>query len=141
MESQNGLYFTMTYGVLDLKARRLQYVVAGHPPAVLLSAGAEPRFMPGGGFPIGMMEDIPYEESTLTLASGDRLYLYSDGVPEAMNADLTQFTNERMLASLTASQQGPFDASVDQLFSAVRDWCRPHGPKDDVTILGITIPA
>lgn len=137
MESQNGLYFTMTYGVLDLKTRNLQYVVAGHPPGVLLPSSGEARFLPGDGFPIGIMDGAPYEESTLKLNPGDRLYLYSDGVPEAMNADLVQFTNERMLASLSASRRDPFEASVENLFASVKDWCDPHGPKDDVTILGL----
>jgi sigma-B regulation protein RsbU (phosphoserine phosphatase) len=84
------------------------------------------------------MEDAAYEESTLTLSPGDRLYLYSDGVPEAMDADLSQFTDKRMLASLSASKGDPFDASVENLLASVKDWCQPHGPKDDVTILGVT---
>lgn len=139
MESQNGLYFTMMYGVLDLKTLKLRYVVAGHPPAVVIKSNGKPEFLPGDGFPIGMMEEMPYEESTLQLSAGDRLYLYSDGVPEAMDPELQQFTNERMLATLTASQGQPFDASVDNLFASVKDWCEPTGPRDDVTILGVTI--
>jgi phosphoserine phosphatase RsbU/P len=139
MESQNDLYFTMTYGVLDVETRELRYVVAGHPPIVHLPPGGEPRFLPGDGFPVGMIDGIEYEDHDVQLEPDDRLYLYSDGVPEAMNEDLEQFTNARLLATLAASSTGPFDASVDGLFTDVREWCAPAEPRDDVSILGVSI--
>ena len=141
MESQNNLYFTMTYGVLDTHTHELTYVVAGHPPAVLVAADAPPRFLPGDGFAVGMIDGIDYDEHRLQLRPTDRLYLYSDGVPEAMNANLEQFTNERMLAELTTGRAQPLQQSVDTLFGAVREWCVPNGPLDDVSILGLSLSA
>jgi sigma-B regulation protein RsbU (phosphoserine phosphatase) len=136
MESQNGLYFTMVYGILDVETNDFRYVVAGHPPLVHVPCGAGPRILPGDGFAIGMVEGIDYDEHVIRLAPGDRVYLYSDGVPEAMNADLDQFTDDRMLEVLSQNRQGPLAEIVDGLFDAVRTWCVPNGPKDDVTILG-----
>jgi hypothetical protein len=55
-----------------------------------------------------------------------------------MDSRLEQFTNARMLSTLAASEQRPFESSVDDLFAAVRGWCAPNGPRDDVSILGIS---
>jgi sigma-B regulation protein RsbU (phosphoserine phosphatase) len=139
MESQNGLYFTMVYGVLNVDTKVLRYVAAGHPPLVHLSRGASPRILPGDGFPIGMVDSVDYDEHTIDLQSGDRVFYYSDGVPEAMNATLDQFTDERMLAVLSQCRSEPLAANVDALFEAVCAWCAPNSPKDDVSILGCEI--
>lgn len=56
-----------------------------------------------------------------------------------MNERLEQFTNTRMLSSLAASATKPFDVSVEELFAAVHDWCTPKGPRDDISILGLSI--
>ena len=141
MESQNGLYFTMAYGILNLDTNDLKYVVAGHPPLVLVPRGGVPRVLAGDGFAIGMIEDVEYDEQTIRLQPGDRVYYYSDGVPEAMNGSLDQFTDERMLSVLEERATRPLSANVDDLFDAVRAWCHPKGPKDDVSILGCEIAA
>jgi len=141
MESQNGLYFTMAYGILDVETKELCYVVAGHPPLVHIPRGAGPQILPGDGFAIGMLDDVDYDEQSIQLQPGDRVYYYSDGVPEAMNVNLDQFTDDRMLEVLSQSIAKPLAATVDSLFEAVRVWCVPNGPKDDVSILGCEIAA
>jgi sigma-B regulation protein RsbU (phosphoserine phosphatase) len=141
MESQNGLYFTMAYGILNIETNDLKYVVAGHPPLIHVPRGGGPHVLPGDGFAIGMIEDIGYDEHSLRLQPGDRVYYYSDGVPEAMNANLDQFTDERMLAELEKNGPKGLSANVDDLFDAVRAWCQPKGPKDDVSILGCEVVA
>ncbi|HUY90493.1 MAG TPA: SpoIIE family protein phosphatase [Pirellulales bacterium] len=97
MDSQDGLYFTMAYGHLDVETKELRYVVAGHPPLIHVPRGARPRNLPGVGFAIGLVDDADYEEQAIALQTGDRLYFYSDGVPEAMNANRDLFSDERML--------------------------------------------
>ncbi len=137
MDSQNGLYFTMVYGYLNVETNEFRYVVAGHPPLVHVPRGESPRNLLGDGFAIGMVEGVDYDEQTVKLQPGDRVYFYSDGVPEAMNVDLDQFTDERMLAALSASGSKELATSVNNLFDAVLAWCAPGRPKDDVSILGL----
>lgn len=136
MESQNGLYFTMAYGVLNTDTGEMQYVVAGHPPLVHIPRGGKPVFLPGNGCPIGMIDESEFDEYKVKFQPGDRIYIYSDGVPEAMNEKLEQFTNPRMMSVLSNCTARPLSNSVDELFETVRQWCVPKGPKDDVTILG-----
>jgi len=139
METQGNLYFTKAYGVLDRETNELRYVSAGHPPVIHMPKSKPPRFLPGDGFAIGMIDDIEYDEQAVQLEPGDRVYFYSDGVPEAMNEKLEQFSNERMLSVLSEGAKEPLTASVDRLLEAVRAWCAPNGPRDDVSILGCEV--
>lgn len=139
MEAQAGMYFTMAYSLLDTQTLELRYVSAGHVPIVHHPRGGSPQFLPADGLAIGFMEDVEFDEQVVQLQPGDRLYLYSDGVPEAMDANLEAFSDERMLDLLAAQAAQPLASSVDSLFEAVRAWCVPKGPKDDVSILGLEI--
>ena len=139
MEAQGNLYFTMVYGVLDKQTQEFKFVSAGHPNVVHVPAGGKPKLVETADMAIGWIEDTEFEEHSLQLAPGDRIYLYSDGVPEAMDHDLEEFGDDRMLESLTKSCNEPVDVSTQQLLDAVHEWCVINGPKDDVSILGIDI--
>lgn len=139
MQEQNGLYFTMVYGVLDLETLELRFVSAGHGPLVHLPRQGVPRTVEGDGLAIGWMEDIEYDEQVIRLQPGDRLYLYSDGVPEAMDEDLNEFSMQQMLDIIELGKSRSLDDSVALLLKAVERWCVKKGPKDDVSILGLEV--
>ena len=90
-------YFTMIYGVLDVATGEFRYVSAGHPGVAQLPASGPSRIIDTRGFPIGLALE-PYEEQALAIAPGDRIYLYSDGIPEAMDAGGEVFGGDRLLA-------------------------------------------
>jgi phosphoserine phosphatase RsbU/P len=134
----SGLYFTLLYGVLHLPTGRFDYCSGGHPALVRLPAGGgDVEFHPTESFPIAFVPDVEYEQKTLQLVPGDRLFLYSDGVPEAMDKDRNPYGDEAMAACIAASRSAPIDAGVKGLLEAVETWCQPNGPLDDVSILGV----
>jgi phosphoserine phosphatase RsbU/P len=134
----SGLYFTMLYGVLHLPSGRLDYASGGHPALVRIPAsGGPPEFHGAEGFPIAFVPEVEYSQQSLQLEPGDRIYLYSDGVPEAMDKDQEAYGEEKMAACLDGGRGGPLETSVAELLSAVETWCQPKGPLDDVTILGV----
>ena len=134
----SGLYFTMMYGVLHLPSGRLDYVSAGHPAMLRLPAGGgAPEFHGAEGFPVAFVPDVEYEQRTLQLAPGDRLYLYSDGVPEAMDPEKQPYGEQAMADRIAYARGQPLEASVTGLLESVEKWCNPIGPLDDITILGI----
>jgi phosphoserine phosphatase RsbU/P len=139
MDSQGGLHFTILYGILHLKSLVFRYACAGHPQPVVLRTGESSRFLEGEGFAVGWIEDAEFDEYQFQLQTGDRLYLYSDGVPEAMDAELEQLTNERMLQELDASRSNPLSDQVLTIKAVVDKWCVPKGPLDDVSILGVEL--
>ncbi len=134
----SGLYFTLLYGVLHLPTGRFDYCSGGHPPLVRLpAAGGPPEFHAMESFPIAFVPDVEYEQRTLQLAAGDRLFLYSDGVPEAMDKDRNPYGDEAMAACIAAGRTAPIETGVRGLLEAVERWCQPAGPLDDVSILGV----
>jgi sigma-B regulation protein RsbU (phosphoserine phosphatase) len=134
----SGLYFTLLYGVLHLPSGRLDYVSGGHPALLRLPADGGPGDFHGAeSFPIAFVPDVQYEQKTLQLAPGDRVYLYSDGVPEAMDKGQNPYGEEAMTQCLQGARGAALDESVAGLLAAVEQWCQPVGPLDDVSILGI----
>lgn len=137
MEDQGNLYFTMFYGVLNRKTGALRYVSAGHVPPVHVPAGEQPVFLPAEGFAVGWLDDIEMDEEAMTLSPGDRLFLFSDGVPEAMDADLQELGDDRMIQIIAETSKMSIDDAVEHVKNAVDNWCRVNGPKDDVSILAV----
>ncbi len=137
MEEQNGLSFTMLYGVIDLKTLEFRFVSAGHDPVVQLPKDRAPQMVECDGMTIGWAQDIEFEEEVIQLKPGDRIYLYSDGIPEAMNGQNDQFTRASMLDVITANRSNSLQDSVSTLLASVENWCGKRGPIDDVSILAI----
>jgi sigma-B regulation protein RsbU (phosphoserine phosphatase) len=127
---------TMIYGIVDAATGEFRYISAGHPAPVHLSAGFAPVFLESQGFPIGLADDA-YDERCVRLRTGDRLYLYSDGVPEAMNSAGEQFGNVRLLKSIAKGRSQPLQESVDTLLQEILQWHGSERPQDDISILGL----
>lgn len=141
MQAQNGMYFTIVYGVLNLRSLEFKFASASHEPLVHVLSSGGFDVHEGEGTAIGWFDDEVYEEQLIQLGPGDRLYLYSDGVPEAMNESLDQFTLEQMLEIVELGNSRSLDDCVTLLTESVSRWCIKNGPKDDVSILGLEIAA
>ena len=93
MENQNGLYFTIWYGVYHRPTGTLRYASAGHPPPILVSGAREQRgeakSLSAVGCPVGIVPDAEYERHECSLAGPARLFLFSDGAYEIMRPDGT----------------------------------------------------
>jgi phosphoserine phosphatase RsbU/P len=139
MEDQGNLYFTLFYGVLNQRTGQLRYISAGHVPPVHVPAGGQPVLLPAEGFAVGWLDDIEMDEVIIEIKPGDRLFLFSDGVPEAMNEDLEELGDERMLQAIAETTGKSIDDAVSHIKETVDQWCRVNGPKDDVSILAVEL--
>lgn len=139
MEDQGDLYFTMVYAVLNLKTLELRYASAGHEAMVHIPKDQSPRLLHAEGFAIGWMEDVEYDETIVQLAPGDRLYLYSDGIPEGLDKDLEEYGDEQMLALMDRCRGESISESVETICREIQHWCRVNGPMDDISILGVDL--
>jgi sigma-B regulation protein RsbU (phosphoserine phosphatase) len=133
----SGLYFTILYGVLHVPTGRLDYVSGGHPALVHVPMNGPPAYHGAEGFPIGFVPDVEYTQVSLQLAPGDRIYLYSDGVTEAMDKDQNPLGEQALVDCIAAGRRQPLDETVAGLLATVEQWCQPNGPLDDVSILGL----
>ena len=132
-------FATMIYGVLDAGTGEFRYVSAGHPGPVHLPAGAAPVILESTGSPIGLAEDA-YGERSVRLAAGDRLYLYSDGVAEAMNPGGELFGYARALEAIGQGQSVPLQESVAALVDEIERWRGAASAEDDISILAVEVP-
>jgi PAS domain S-box-containing protein len=114
-------YFTFVYGVFEPSRGGLQYVMAGHPAPIFLPRTGTPTPLPGAGLPIGMIEHATYVDETVNLLPGDRLYLYTDGVIEALDASEQEFGYERLMAEIDRQRDLPLHAGLDLIADLVRE--------------------
>ena len=136
--NDEGMFVTVFTGVLDVGTGEFVYVNAGHNPPLVRRNGTV-DFLPTAQSPmLGVMEGLHFPVERLTLSPGDMLFLYTDGVTEAMNEKREIFTGERLHAALSAQPTGK---SAEEILAAVRDAVADHAegaePSDDVTMLGL----
>ena len=133
-------FATLLYGVVDTATGTFRYASAGHPGPLYLPADGPPVILDNPGFPIGLAEE-PYTERSLHLAPGDRLYLYSDGLPDAMDPKGKQFGNDRLAAAIDRERSAPLREGVAALMEELTRWYGGAKPQDDVSILALEITA
>ena len=133
-------YFTLVYAVLDTSNFEFRYTLAGHPGPVHLPATGGAKILPGRGFPIGLADGPrPYNEWAVRLDPGDRVYLYSDGIPEAVSPAGEPFGSGRMLAKIDEGRPEPLCSVVNGLVSEVEAWSGLDHVRDDVSVLAVEV--
>ena len=129
-------FITLIWGILDARDHVFRYVNAGHNHPFLLRAAGGIERLASGGLILGMMPDVgPYEEGEVRIDAGDTLYFFTDGVSEAMNPDLEDFTEERLealLCTLAGARAADVIASVER---AVSEHAAGAPQADDLTML------
>jgi len=128
-------FITLVYAIYNTQTRDLKYVSAGHPGAIRVTPGSRALILEGTGLPIGVGEK--YEQQSVRLGPGDRIYLYSDGVIEVMDESRTQFGIDRLLDLLGNSASESLTHSISQLQNEVTLWRGGMPSKDDISILGM----
>jgi sigma-B regulation protein RsbU (phosphoserine phosphatase) len=131
-------FFTLMLGVLDRQTREFRFVSAGQCGPVRVMPAGDPQLLRLPGRPIGLGDD-PFEEHRLRLGKGDRLYLYTDGLPDAMNAAGKPFTETRCAAVLGAARGLPLDEGLDRLARAIEEWSAPRTPHDDLSVAAVEL--
>lgn len=137
-DSATEQFATIICGILDVPGGEFRYVSAGHPGPVHLPSGGVPVILEGTGFPIGLADD-DHAERSVRLATGDRLYLYSDGVSEAMDPAGTQFGEARLMEAIRRNRSEPLQASVSALLEEISRWLGSESPHDDISILAVEV--
>ena len=120
--NESGMFVTAWMGILDLTTGNVQFANAGHNPPLLKRANGDFEYLKTrAGFVLAGMEGIRYRAGEITLNPGDRLFLYTDGVPEATNVDNKLYGEDRLLdfmnqnASMEATELLPaLKAYIDE---------------------------
>lgn len=130
-------YFTMVYGMINKKENTLQLAPAGHPPTIHVPHNDKIAELGLSSFPIGLLPGADFDLETTTFKPGDRLFLYSDGIPECFNPELEAYSQERLLARLEEWRALPLPELLDLLEKDLRDWHGEDDFSDDLTLMAI----
>ena len=114
MDQQNGLFFTIWYGVYHKPTRRIDYSGGGHPPALLFNGPSADQavleVLEASGPMIGAVPDLEFQTASTSLGAFAKLFLYSDGVYEIERTDKTMWPFNDFIEFM---KQGPHDAAND----------------------------
>ena len=136
--NQAEMFVTVWLGILEISSGKLtaanaghEYPVIGHP-----DSGFE-LIKDKHGFVIGGMEGMKYKDYELQLAPGDKLFVYTDGVPEATDPKNEMFGTARMLEALNANKDASPEEMLENVYKAVGEFVGDAEKFDDMTMLGL----
>ena len=136
--NEEGLFVTAFTALIDLAARKVTYVNAGHNLPAVVPGKGEPYCLPKGNDPmLAVMDGLAFAEETCKLSPGDALFLYTDGVTEAENREREMFSKERMLRTLKNLAGKHALEIVEGVLADVKHHAAEAEQSDDITMLCI----
>lgn len=131
-----GMFVTAWMGILDLKTGHMEYSNAGHnPPLIRKKGGCFSCLSCAPCFVLAGMEGIKYRKNELDFSPGDEIYLYTDGVTEAMNAEQQLYGEERLLNCLNAMEETDAEGRCRLVKEDLDQFVGEAAQFDDITML------
>jgi phosphoserine phosphatase RsbU/P len=138
--NEADMFVTAFMGIYNIASGRFLYVNAGHNPPIVKRQGSGCEVLETEpGFVLAWMENARYKEKEITLKPGDVLYLYTDGVTEAMNGKKELFGEQRLVAALNADKDYPPKELLSAVKREVDKFADGAEQADDITMLAIKI--
>ncbi len=134
------MFVTVWLGILEISTGKITAANAGHDDAAVCHRdGTFELFKTKHGLVIGAMPDVPYRNFEIQLEKGDKLFLYTDGVPEATDRDNKMFTIERMLDALNECRGKTPQEILESVHLRVNEFVGEAPQFDDLTMLCIEL--
>lgn len=138
-ENEQMMFVTLFYAVLEVADRRLTYVNAGHNAPLLVGPDGGTRLLPAtGDMAAAVIEGFPYQSRSHTMAPGETLLVYSDGLTEAFDPENAAFGLDRLRALAAALDDGrPLPDFSDAILDGLGAFVRGAQQSDDITLLAL----
>ena len=134
-----SMFVTVFCGILNVKTGEVQYTNGGHNPPLLIKGSGDVAYLEKSGeLLVGAMEEAQYTARTITFGPGDSLFLYTDGVTEAMNERNELFSEERLQKELSECQDKNVDHMVSEVMQKIEGFTGSAPQSDDITMMMIT---
>ena len=131
------MFVTLFFAMLVPGTGELSFCNAGHNAPYRLIGDKLTEIVGGKGVILGVRPDAAYDTGRLSLAVGETIYLFTDGVTEANNAVDELFTEDRLEAVLRAAAGRPSAEVVDSVAEALQDFVGTASPSDDITMMAV----
>lgn len=142
MEKQNNMYFTIWYGIYNLKTRQMKYASAGAPPALLVhqvNTMPEISELTTTDLIIGVDMDYTYETKTQNLPPDSRLYLFSDGAYEVKKANGKMMVFKEFMNIINFQPHGQ-GSNTQSIYNQIQGLAELEHFEDDFSLLEFVIP-
>ena len=131
-----SLFVTCAIGLVDTRTGVIDYVLAGHDPALYFDArGASGELPLTDGLAMGVDESFDYGAGQWKLAPGDTIFLYTDGLTDAVDRNDRMFGSQKLFDAIDSMKDLPLQQIVDQLWQAISDFSASAPAADDMTCL------
>ncbi len=137
--SQDGEYFTLWVGRLDLTSRMLSYATAGHGGAFLHAADGDSQWLASASLPLGFDPAATFDTACAQLRPNDRLYLLSDGIYEAPSTTGELWGKSRLQLTLEEHRTSSLVRSITETMAIAHQWLDGEIFPDDVALLGLEL--
>ena len=133
--NKDDMFVTVWLGILDLRTGLLTAANAGHEYPIIVKNGGATLYTDTHGFVLGGLEGMRYQEYEIQLDPGDKLFVYTDGVPEAMDCNKHLFGLDRMLQAIGRCPEKSPKHILTAVKKAVDDYVGDAEQFDDLTML------
>lgn len=136
--NQEGMFVTAFCGILDLKTGEFIYANAGHNPPLIRHGTEFSYFKKSRNLVLGIMPGEAFETETITLAPGDAIFIYTDGVTEALDTNCEMFRENRLKETLDSTPEGSDAAGlVSAVKTTLESYTEGTEQSDDITMLAL----
>ncbi len=139
-DNPSMMFVTLFIGILNIVTGELEYCNGGHNPPYLLTAEASENISPlatTDDIALGVMEELSFSCKSVTLKPGETVFVFTDGVTEAMNRQEDLFTEPRLEKILNRCSRKPVTRIADEIMQAIDDFSAGIPQTDDITMLVI----
>ncbi len=134
-DNPNSMFVTLIIGIMNIATGHIRYANAGHNLPIILNREGHFSFVKGISGPVaGAMEGIDYKELQVDLGSGESLFVYTDGVTEAMNQKQELFSDERLLQAALQAQDLELERLLQNIREQVKTFAAGTPQSDDITM-------
>ena len=132
-----NMFVTVWLGILELSTGKLVFANAGHEDFALKKGGSFKLNKTKHDIPVGVMEDYEYKNNEIKLNKGDKIFLYTDGLPEASNSELEMFNLDRMVDTLNDFKNVNTKELLSKVTSRIDEFVGEATKFDDLTMMAL----
>ena len=135
MNPEHPQYFTLFYGLLDIESNEFTYISAGHPPAIHLGSSSNMERLESTSPPVGLLEGSRFQQTTIRLKPGERVYIYTDGITEAASIKGEELGFDRLSTTIGEARNRSLDQSISHVLETLASWTEGNSPDDDFSVV------
>jgi sigma-B regulation protein RsbU (phosphoserine phosphatase) len=135
--TESNRFATLFYGVLDSNNHTVEYCNGGHDQPIIIKRNASHSGLDSTGLIVGVFEETTFGKAIVKLEPGDQLFIYTDGVTEAMNPNDEEFGMDKMISVLEHNKEKNTEEILESLSIAIREHTAGQPQSDDITMMMI----